>query len=86
MYFTCLVFTASGDGTIRAFNTKSGSCKRVYKGHEHAVNALVVSSDIVGPSPRHKTFLRIGSREATIALIVYSMLKWHLNDNYLAGS
>ena len=43
--FLCyLVFTASGDGTIRAYNTKSGSCKRIFKGHEHAINALVVST------------------------------------------
>jgi WD40 repeat protein len=38
-----LVFTGSGDGTVRVYNTKSGSCKRIFKGHEHAVNALVVS-------------------------------------------
>lgn len=40
-----VVYTASGDGTVRVYNTKSGSCKRVYKGHEHAINALVVSAN-----------------------------------------
>lgn len=43
--FYLLVFTASGDKSIKAFESKSGTCKRTFTGHEGAINCILVSSD-----------------------------------------
>lgn len=37
-----LVLTGSGDKTARAYDAKSGSCKRIFRGHTGSVNALIV--------------------------------------------
>jgi len=38
-----LVFTGSGDNNIKAFESKSGICKRTFSGHTGAVNCILVS-------------------------------------------
>ena len=42
----CLVYTGGGDGTVRAFDVKSGVQKRLFGGHAGAVNAIAVSHSI----------------------------------------
>ena len=37
------MFTASGDNTIKAFESKSGTCKRSFVGHTGAINCILVS-------------------------------------------
>ena len=37
------VITCSGDCTARAYDSKTGKVKRVFKGHESPINAAVVS-------------------------------------------
>ena len=37
-----LVFTASDDGQVRAWDIRSGSCKKVFKGHDYQVNCILV--------------------------------------------
>ena len=46
VYSNCLLFlvlTGSGDDTARVYDAKSGTCKRVFKGHIGAVNSVLVS-------------------------------------------
>lgn len=38
-----LVFTASSDGQVRAWEVQSGSCKKVFKGHDYSINCMLVS-------------------------------------------
>ena len=42
-----LVFTGCGDGIIRAYDAKSGQLKRVFQGHEGAVNTIVIVGEKV---------------------------------------
>lgn len=39
------VFTGAGDGMARAYDAKSANLKRVYSGHEGAVNCMVCVDD-----------------------------------------
>ena len=41
------MFTGCGDGVLRAYDAKSGALKRVYTGHEGAINCLKVVDDKV---------------------------------------
>lgn len=43
LFHSFLVFTGSGDSTVKVFESKSGTCKRTYTGHTYAVNCFVVS-------------------------------------------
>uniref|UniRef100_H2Y1T2 Uncharacterized protein n=2 Tax=Ciona intestinalis TaxID=7719 RepID=H2Y1T2_CIOIN len=40
-----IVFTASGDSCVRAFDSKSGHLKRTYRGHKYLVNCLMTLED-----------------------------------------
>ena len=37
------MFTGGGDNNIKAFESKSGICKRTFSGHTGAVNCILVS-------------------------------------------
>jgi len=36
------VFTGCSDSKLRAYDAKSGGLKKVYVGHDHAINAIAV--------------------------------------------
>ena len=40
-----LVFTGCGDGVARAYDAKSATLKRIFQGHEGAINCLVCVDD-----------------------------------------
>ena len=42
-FFHFLVFTCSGDSTVKVFESKSGTCKRTFTGHCGPVNCFTVS-------------------------------------------
>lgn len=88
---SCVLLSASGDTSIRAWDTNSGSCLGVYQGHAHAIWTI--------DSNKSGCFLT-GSRdgnafmwdiERTIPLRIYcghlldiNQIKFHPNSNYLA--
>ena len=37
-----LVFTGCGDGIARAYDAKSATLKRIFQGHEGAINCMIV--------------------------------------------
>ena len=39
------VFTGCGDGVARAYDAKSATLKRIFQGHEGAINCLVCVDD-----------------------------------------
>jgi WD40 repeat protein len=39
------VFTGCGDGVVRAYDAKSSQLRRVYTGHEGAVNCIQIVRD-----------------------------------------
>jgi hypothetical protein len=43
--FDLLVFTGCGDGVARAYDAKSATLKRLFQGHEGAINCLVCVDD-----------------------------------------
>ena len=43
--FLLLVFTGCGDGVARAYDAKSATLKRLFQGHEGAINCLVCVDD-----------------------------------------
>ena len=40
-----LVFTGCGDGIARAYDAKSATLRRIFQGHEGAINCMVVVED-----------------------------------------
>ena len=39
------MFTGCGDGKVRAYSARDGVLKRVFAGHESAVNAMIIVGD-----------------------------------------
>ena len=41
------VFASSADGSIRAWDVKSGTCRKLFKGHTYPINCMQVSASIM---------------------------------------
>jgi len=37
------VFASSRDGSVRAWNIKTGTCRKLFKGHSYPINCMQVS-------------------------------------------
>ena len=42
IFIFILVFTGCGDGIARAYDAKSATLKRIFQGHEGAINCMIV--------------------------------------------
>ena len=45
LFNSVAVYTACGDACARAFDAKSGTLKRIFKGHEGAITCLTIVDD-----------------------------------------